>query len=963
MEQYRKERAGLPLKIAMAGVGLLVIGWIFLLIFWHLSREKTRVDNRVRTGTQILSTLDSTDIALQILASEGTVRVFSSDILSGWSVQVRSEIESVSGLPFSWTASDRILIERLDRAWASLFRKVAASGTVKEVGLFGTIHEIILTRQSISRRAAHTINRLEQESLGLSRTLVLIEAGIVGIGMAAFVLFALSVYFFRRTVTSLDRIAVAKFYLSAILEAVPTALFLKDSEGRWLRVNKAALDFFGLDAGAWENRTDQEIAREIPFYQEVFDVCQRNDREALEKNAKTVSLESIPEREGSVLHLEVTRIPLRNPDGSPMGIVVSGYDMTGRIRKEQEVLRLKAINEALSDVDEFILGVPEPLPLFDFVCRAVTSRFGQSLTCWIGELDPAGSLHRKAFCGLSGETVEQAVPKDILLENDKSLSMEALESGRSRIWRSALSGAKCPSLPREDLFHETTVRSAAAVPFSRGGRVGGLLNVTSSEEGFFSPEMVRLLEDISRSLSFALDNREREESRKRSEESRKQISSLYEALSRINHLTAEIPSPERLYRETVRIAIEMGDLPLGWIGLLDDSKRLIFVAVEGRAKGYVDGLVISSDPEVPEGQGPEGRALRAGEPVIAPDFSSDPAFRPWREKVERFGLSSSANFSFRRGGRIVGAMGLYQDRFHSFFPEQIDLFRQFAETLSFALDNRDREELRKSNEAQMALAASVALNTQQGVVIADPEMRILAMNQAFTDLTGLPEPESKGKPLEILPLGPKGKDFWQDILQKVISDGSWKGEISVRTKERSFRPEILTISAVRDREGVPTHYVAVFTDISQIKAAQIKLEYLSLHDPLTGLPNRRSFGDRVAQGLKAAKRHRGRAGVAILDLDGFKEVNDRFGHEAGDRFLLEVSSRLKSVLRENDVVARLGGDEFGLLVEGIGSPLEIGDILDRFIQALQFSFRVDEYAITLSGSIGIALYPEDGGRL
>lgn len=305
-------------------------------------------------------------------------------------------------------------------------------------------------------------------------------------------------------------------------------------------------------------------------------------------------------------------------------------------------------------------------------------------------------------------------------------------------------------------------------------------------------------------------------------------------------------------------------------------------------------------------------------------------------------------------------MGLYHDRSHSFFPEQIGLFRQFAETLSFALDNWDREQQRKNDEAQMALAASVALNTREGVVIADPEMRILTVNQAFTDMTGLSETDSKGMPLEILQSDHRGKDFWQDILQAVSSEGAWKGEIAVLTKEGTLRQELMNISVVRDRDGETTHHVAVFTDISQIKAAQMNLEYLSLHDPLTGLPNRRAFVERISQGLKAAGRHRERIGVAIMDLDGFKEVNDRFGHEVGDRFLVEVSRRLVSVLRGNDVLARLGGDEFGLLLGGIGNPMEAGDILDRFIQALQFSFRVDEYAITLSGSIGIALYPEDG---
>lgn len=959
MKQHKKW-SGLPLGIAMAGIGLLVFGWFLLLVFWHLSREKTHVDDQVRTGAQILSTLDSTDIALQILASKGNVHFFPPDILSGWAVQVHSEVESVSGLPFSWMPSDLILIDRLDRAWASLFRKVGPSGTVHPGHLFGTIHEIILTRQAISRRASHMINLLEGESLGLSRTLVMIEAGIVGVGMSAFVLFSLSVYLFRGTVTSLDRISVAKFYLSAILEAVPTALFLKDSDGRWLRVNKAALDSFGLKAGEWENRTDREISQENPFYQEVFSVCQRLDREALEKNEKTVSLESVPSGDGRIIRMEVTRIPLKNPDGSPMGIVVSGYDMTERIREKDHTLRLKAINEVLSDVDEFILGVPDGPSLFMVVCQSIRSRFSQSLTCWIGDLDSTGILRQKAFFGVSGESPEQVFGRDFLGKTEKRLSGEAVETGKSWIWTDPVPEGERQSPPQEESGGHHPVRSIVSVPFFRGGQVAGLMRLSSLEGEIFSPEIVRLLGSIARSISFALDNLEREKRRNLSDASREEISSLYEALSRINRLIAEIPSPEMLYRETVRIAVETADLALGWIGLLGESKKLDFVGVAGRAKGYVDGLVISSDPDIPEGRGPGGQALRSGDPVISPDFSSDPNFSPWRHKAERFGLSSSANFSFSRGGQVIGAMGLYNDHHHSFFPEQISLFRQFASTLSFALDNWDREKLRKANEAEMALAASVALNTHEGVVIAGPERSILSMNRAFTNLTGLSDQEFVGKHLEMLPLLENGEHFWQGILSKVLLDGSWRGEVSILTREKLFLPDIMTVSVVRGADGVLTHYVAVFTDVSQIKDAQIRLEYLSLHDPLTGLPNRRAFGERVEKGLKMAKRNGHRVGVAILDMDGFKEVNDRFGHDAGDRFLVEVSSRMKAVLRENDVLARLGGDEFGLLVEGIGSSIEIGDILDRFILALKFSFCVDEYAISLSGSIGIAVYPEDG---
>ncbi len=945
MKQH-KNWSGLPMGIAMAGVVLLFSGWVLLLIFWHLTREKSHVDNRIRTGAQILSTLDSTDIALQILASNGSVHFFSPEILSGWAVQVHSEIESVMDLPFSWTPSDRILINRLDRAWARLFRAIQAPGTSRQGHLFGTIHEIILTRQSISRRASHSIKRLEKVSRGLSRTLVLIEAGIVSVGMSAFALFSLSLYFFRRTVTSLDRVSVAKSYLSAILEAVPTSLLLKDSKGGWLLANKAALDVFGLDESSWKNRTDREMARENPVYQEFFSACQNLERQVMEKNEKTVSIETVTGKDGLSIKMEVTRIPLMNPDGTPLGIVVSGYDMTDRIREEQEILHLKAINEVLSAVDEMILGVPESSPLFEFVCNAMTSRFPRSLSCWIAELDPEGILCQKAFCGIFGENSEEDGRKS-LQDLERGLSLEALETGKSRLWRD-------PS-PEDHL-----IRSGASVPFFRGGRVAGLMKLGTLEEGLFSPEMLRLLESIARSLSFALDNLDRENSRKQSEEGRKQLASLYEALSRINRLTAEVPSPEVLYRETVRIAVETAGLALGWIGLLREDKRLDFIVVEGRSKGYAEGLVISSDPDIPEGQGPGGQALRTGDPVIYPNFSSNPSFAPWLQKAERFDLSSSANFSFSREGKVIGVMGLYYDRLHSFFPEQIDLFRQFASTLSFALDNWDRESLRKTNEANMELAASVALNTHEGVVIANSEMRVLAMNRAFTGMTGIAEPEFIGKPLEQLPLLENGKDFWQDIQEKATVDGSWKGEVSIASESGTFLRGLLTINAVRNSDGVPTHYVAVFTDITRIKDEQARLEYLSFHDPLTGLPNRRAFSDRVEKALRMAKRSGNRVLVAILDLDGFKEVNDRFGHETGDRFLVEVSDHIKAVLRENDILARLGGDEFGLLIESIGISDGIDEIMDRFVQAMNFPFQVEDYAITLSGSIGIAVFPEDG---
>ena len=188
-----------------------------------------------------------------------------------------------------------------------------------------------------------------------------------------------------------------------------------------------------------------------------------------------------------------------------------------------------------------------------------------------------------------------------------------------------------------------------------------------------------------------------------------------------------------------------------------------------------------------------------------------------------------------------------------------------------------------------------------------------------------------------------------------------QGEIWNRRKNGEIFPEWLTISAVRDPCGNAQSYVGVFSDISQIKRSEAELERLAHYDPLTGLPNRILLHAQLNHALDRAARYKERVAVMVLDLDGFKTVNDSLGHPAGDLLLQSIAARLRQLLRREDTVARLGGDEFSVIAEHVGNGNNPGLIAEKIIQAVAEPIDLDGHRALVTASIGIALYPDDGG--
>ncbi|MEB3289364.1 MAG: EAL domain-containing protein [Leptolyngbya sp.] len=278
-------------------------------------------------------------------------------------------------------------------------------------------------------------------------------------------------------------------------------------------------------------------------------------------------------------------------------------------------------------------------------------------------------------------------------------------------------------------------------------------------------------------------------------------------------------------------------------------------------------------------------------------------------------------------------------------------------TAEIARRQQLEQSLRDSNE-QLELAASVFTHAREGILITDAEGTILEVNQAFTYITGYTREDVLGHNPRLLQSGLQEAAFYRAMWRDLADKGYWCGEIWNRRKDGEIYAELLTISAVRDAQGQPQRYVALFSNITLQKIHQQELEHIAHYDALTSLPNRVLLADRLHQAMAQSVRHRQCLAVAYIDLDGFKAVNDNYGHEAGDYLLITVAKRMARALREEDTLARLGGDEFVAVLRDVGSPASSQPILQRLLTAAAQPVQWGCDTLQVSASLGVTFYPQ-----
>ena len=266
---------------------------------------------------------------------------------------------------------------------------------------------------------------------------------------------------------------------------------------------------------------------------------------------------------------------------------------------------------------------------------------------------------------------------------------------------------------------------------------------------------------------------------------------------------------------------------------------------------------------------------------------------------------------------------------------------------------------RKQAEQQLQLTSRVFTHANEAIAIMDPQGVILDVNEALLRISGYSRSEVIGRFPTLFRSSRQGPEVFADLLNTLKLQDHCQGEVWSRRKDGEAYAGLLTISTVRSQEGQVQNYLGIFADITALKKQQDQLDRIAHYDPLTGLPNRILLADRLQRALAMGRRESTSVGILYLDLDGFKAINERFGHDFGDEFLIRISKKIKEVLRGVDTLGRIGGDEFVVLLEGIERPQECMDLADQVLRACAMAGQADSAVARVTASIGMTIFPQD----
>ena len=266
----------------------------------------------------------------------------------------------------------------------------------------------------------------------------------------------------------------------------------------------------------------------------------------------------------------------------------------------------------------------------------------------------------------------------------------------------------------------------------------------------------------------------------------------------------------------------------------------------------------------------------------------------------------------------------------------------------------------REREERLRIWNRVIAESREAIIVTDPEERILAVNPAFTAVTGYAPEEAIGQTPRILQSGQHDRDFYLNMWHSLTTTGHWQGEVWDRAKNGRIYPKWLAITAVRDEQDQIANFIAIFSDVSEHKATLAQIQFLAHHDALTLLPNRALLQDRLSQAIAGVQRDGGKLAVLFMDLDRFKNINDSLGHNVGDGLLKTIAARLKHCVRDMDTVSRFGGDEFVIVLSKLRNPDDAATVADNVLKAVVEPIRVDGYELRVTPSIGISIGPDDG---
>lgn len=440
---------------------------------------------------------------------------------------------------------------------------------------------------------------------------------------------------------------------------------------------------------------------------------------------------------------------------------------------------------------------------------------------------------------------------------------------------------------------------------------------------------------------------------------------FYAALSSAQSAIIHASNQQALLQEICEVAVTHGRVLFARIGLIDPATGwLETAAVAGSHHDYPYKTRVSVNPDVPEGQGTAGEALRNGAPSVDNDVLANPRLQHWLPHLQEAGILSIAIYPLRRGGRVTGSLHLYASEKNWFDDELSALIHELAANISFALDNFDREAIRQTTEKALRQSEQrfrdIADAAGEFVWENDLEGRFTYLSARVVDVVGYTAEELLGrKPREFMT--PEEFDKVRNWLAQ-----NMKPDHSFRSMEHIFisksGEEIwMQVSGVPtwDEQGNLTGHRGTTRDVTAIKRSEARISYLATRDPLTELPNRLLFNDRLEQGIINARRNGEKVAVLFIDLDRFKNINDSLGHHVGDQLLKEVSRQMADCIRKGDTLSRLGGDEFVVTLEGLGNAEDAAQVARKILATLGKPLHIAGHLLNTTCSMGISIFPND----
>jgi diguanylate cyclase (GGDEF)-like protein/PAS domain S-box-containing protein len=459
--------------------------------------------------------------------------------------------------------------------------------------------------------------------------------------------------------------------------------------------------------------------------------------------------------------------------------------------------------------------------------------------------------------------------------------------------------------------------------------------------------------------------------RKQQEQKIQYLTRLYATLSQINRAIIKHKERKSLLKSICEVAVEVGEFPLVWMGLIDpDSLEIVPYVSAGETTEYLKNTHITVQ-DIPTGRGPTGVAARENKLVICEDIANDPRMLPWRSQALKYGYQSSAAVPIKQKRAVIGVLSIYSREVGFFNQEERELLQEIGENISFALDaiqlaleQQRAEQKLQENEERLRLALEASSqglydhNLRTGEILVSPQYALML----GYDPENFQETHAKWRER----LHPEEQESVSSLYQAYINGEipTYQVEFRQRTATGDWK-WILSMGKIVqwDVQGRPLRMLGTNADITERKQTEAQIQHLAYYDTLTALPNRRLLFDRLENTLFLAKRTQRYGALLFADLDHFKTLNDARGHNAGDKLLKEVAVRLKRSLRQADTVGRFGGDEFIILLPDLSDEQEIAarlalGVAEKTRRELLTPFFIEGEEVIIGASIGITLFPK-----